>query len=836
MFSNGIQDLRYAFRQLRKSPVFTLTALLTLAFGIGVTAAVLLVVQMVLLQPLPYPDQDQLVGVTWSYPGTPASAEQVGSAADFVREHTQAFASTAIMDDGMTPANLSVNGSHAVEVHALRVSKDYFVTLGVKPAIGRAFVPEEDRPGGPRAVVLSDGLWKRVFASDAGIVGRTIRINQESFTVVGVMPASFAVSGETAPGVTGTPDIWEALQLSPKDPGYEGDNYQMYARLRDGVSLEQAQQQLNALNAPFYQQYPSYKKWTRAGNVLHELHVWRLKDVVVSDVRRSLLTVLGAVIAVLLVACFNLAGLMIARALRRSREIAVRSALGATRGQLLRLLVSEGLLLAVGGGVLALVVQRLGTRILLSAAPLEIPKLHHEPGWLLVAPAVMAVSLAAMAVFSLLPAWLILRRRSKEIRLGSYAVGETVSHARLSRALVVAQVALAMVLVSIASVLLGTFVRLQALPSGVQPKQLTVFQVALKGDRYATTRATTQFVTAVLGQLEHLPGVDRVAAVNGLPLDRGLNMGGSPADRPNLQQVIEFRAITPAYFQTMGIPLLSGRDLADSDRADSDRVVLIGASAARKWWPGRSPIGAMIRLGGDNVLCRIVGVVADVQIHSLVESNGIVIYGPIAQLDDKFTAMINGWFPTTFAVRTAAHLNLAEPIEKAVASVDAEIPVNRMTTMQTVIDDSIQAPRFFSLLATCFSAFALVLTVIGMFGLMSYQVTQRTREIGVRMALGATRSAILQRFLGRGLMLAGTGVALGLAMSWWMSPFVSHLMSDAGIDPADEMNAAASHVMMNSMEGAMIALAVLLVASVLASWAPARRAAAIEPMQALRAE
>ncbi len=834
--SEGMQDMRFAFRQLRKSPGFTVTALLTLAFGIGITAAVLLVVQMVLLQPLPYPDQDRLVGVTWSYPGMPASAEQVGTAADFVREHSDAFAWTAVMDDGMSPANLSVNGGHAVEVHALRVSKDYFATLGVTPAIGRAFTQDEDRSNGPRTVVLSDGLWKRVFAGDADIVGKTIRINQESFTVVGIMPATFAVSGETGPGVTGNPDLWEPLQLSPKDPGYEGDNYQMYARLRDGVSLQQAQQQLNALNEPFYQQYPSYKKWTRAGKVLHELHIWKLKDVVVGNVRRSLLTVLGAVIAVLLVACFNLAGLMIARALRRSREIAVRSALGATRGQLLRLLVSEGLLLAVGGGLLALVVQRVGTRILLSAAPLEIPKLHHELNLLLVGAAVMAVVLAAMAVFSLLPAWLILRRRSGEIRLGSQSVGETISHARFSRALVVAQVALAMVLVSMASVLLGTFVKLQALPSGVVPKQLTVFQVELKGDRYANTRTTTRFVTAVLGQLEHLPGVDRVAAVNGLPLDRGLNMGGSPADRPDLGQVVEFRSITPGYFQTMGISLLAGRDIAESDRADSDRVVLIGAEAAKKWWPGRSPIGEMIRLGGNNIRCRIVGVVADVQMHSLVESNGIVIYGPMTQIDDKFMAMINGWFPTTFAVRTAAHLNLAEPIAKAVGQANAEIPVTRMTTMQAVIDDSIQAPRFFSVLATCFSAFALVLTVIGMFGLMSYQVTQRTREIGVRMALGATRGSILRRFMGRGLMLASAGVALGLAMSWWMRPVLSHLLSDAGIDPADEMSAAASHVIVTGVEGALLALVVVLAASVLASWMPARRAAAVEPMQALRTE
>jgi putative ABC transport system permease protein len=826
-----IQDIRYALRQLVKSPGFTLTALLTLALGIGVTAAVYSVVQIVLLEPLPYPDQERLVGVAWTFPHEKPNAEQAGSAADFVSENSQAFSSSAVMDDGMYAANLSVNGGHAQQVNAQRVSEDYFRTLGVTPALGRSFSVDEDRPGASRTAVLSHGLWARTFNSDPSIVGRTIRINQESYTVVGIMAAGFAASSESAPGVTGSPDLWQPLQLSPKDPGYEGDNYMMIARLRAGVTLDQAQQQLNTLQQPFYQRFPGYRKWVNSGNSLHEFHVWKLQDVLVSEVRRSLLTVMGAVVAVLLVACLNLAGLMVARAMGRSREIALRAALGATYAQLLRLLACEGLLLALAGGVLALLVARVATFVLLHSAPLAIPALHGEPSQWLLSAAVLLVALGSTGIFSTLPAWFLLRNRSREMRLGGPSLGETVSHARLSRVLMVAQVALAMVLVSTASVLLGTFVRLRALPSGVEPKQLTVFQVTLRGDRYASTRKTTQFVATVLDQLSHTPGVDRVAAVNGLPLDRGLNMGGYPTGRPEAEQIIEFRAVTPSYFQTMGVSLLAGRNLAESDRADSDLVVVIGETTARKWWPGRSPIGQYMRIGREKNW-RIVGVVADVRNRSLVEAQGVMVYAPMVQLADEFTSVLNGWFPTTFAVRTAAHLNLAEVAQQAVSQADPEIPVAKLTTMQAVIDNTIEEPRFFSLLAGGFSGFALVLTVIGLFGLLSYQVTQRTREIGVRMALGADRLRILRVFLGRGLTLASLGVVLGGAATWLLRPVMSHLLADAGV----EASANTSNVIMNGAQATLMAVAAILIATVAASWLPARRAASVEPMQALRTE
>jgi predicted permease len=826
-----IRDVRYAMRQLRKAPGFTLTALLTLALGIGVTAAVCSVIYSVLLQPLPYPDPDHLVGVAFTYPYERPNAEQVGTAADFVREHSQEFSSMAVLDDSGPAVNLSLNGGHAVQVNALRVSQDYFRTLGVLPELGRGFLPNEDRPGGARAVVLSHALWARVFNRDPNILGRAVRINQESFTVVGVMSAHFAVTAETAPGVLGTPDLWQPLQLSPKDPGYDGDNYEMIARLKSGVTLAQAEQQLNALTPAFYQANPNFKKWYGHGNVVHEFRAWKLQDVVVGQVRRSIFTVLGAAFAVLLVTCLNLAGLMIARAMRRSREIALRSALGATQGQLVRLMTCEGLLLALGGGTLAAIVASLSIDVLLHVAPLSIPDLSGGPGQWTMSAFIVIIAFIAVSIFSALPAWLVLRGKSGEMKLGGHQVGETASHARLSRTLIVCQVAIAMVLVSTAFVLMGTFLKLHALPSGVEPKQLAVFQVSLKGDRYANTRQTMQFITRVLDDLSQAPGVDRAAAVNGLPLDRGLNEGGAPADRPQLQQIVEFRAVTPGYFQTMGISLLAGRDLAASDHAGGDPVVVIGETAAKRWWPRRSAIGESIRMGNEKNW-QIVGVVADTQMHSLVETAGIVIYAPIDQLSDEVTGIVNGWFPTSFAIRTAANINLASAAQRAVENADPEIPIARFTTMQAVIDSTMSAPRFFSLLAAGFSCFALTLMVIGLYGLLSYRVALRAREIGVRMALGADRGLILRGFVRSGLILACTGVLLGGCGSLLMRPVLNHVLSDSGAIAAH----ATTNIVMNGALAAGLAVVAILSAAIAASWLPARRAAAVEPMQALRTE
>jgi predicted permease len=827
--TNLIEDVRYALRQLRKSPGFTLTAILTLALGIGATTAMYRVVQSVLLAPLPYPAQDRLVGVAFTFPQEKPNAEQAGSTADFIREHSRSFASVGIAEDGTSGVNFAAGVGRAFQIASLKVDRGYFPTLGVQPMLGRNFAAEEDLPNGPKSVLLSYLLWKRDFNGDKDIVNKIVRINEESYTVAGVMPASLSVASESAPGTASTVDVWQPLQMSANDRGYGGTNYQMVARLRDGVSIAQTQQELGLLIQPFYKQFPNYLRWTDQGKVLHEFRVWPLQQVVVSSVRTSLLTMLAAVLAVLLVACLNLAVLMTARTWRRAREMAVRSALGASRANLLRLMMCESLVLALAGGALGLWLSRLAVPVLLRTAPIAIPPMQSGR-WL---PAAFAVLMACVTtlIFGLLPGWSVLRRDAGSTLQGTSQAGVSAHQAKMGDRLMVVQVAVAMVLLSAASLLLGSFLKLRSVSSGVEANHLTVAQVTLKGDAYASTRHTTQFIDKVMEELGHYPGVAQVAAVNGLPLDRGLNAGGKPADRPGPKENVEYRAVTPGYFRTLGIPLLSGHDVTADDGPDVVPVALVNETAARRWWPGKSAIGEVVDTGGG-ALRRVVGVVGDTHGRSLAETPRVTIYEPFAQLSDEMTKAINGWFPTTFAVRLSGNVDIAAAVQRAVTNADPEIPVAKLATMQTVIDHTVAAPRFFSYLAGGFAGFALLLTMIGLFGLMSYQVTQRTREIGVRLAVGADRAQILLLVLRRSLVLAITGLCIGAIASLAVPRLVGSVLGDYIYTGGT----AIPGVFSSSIAALALAAAAMLVAAFAASYFPARRAASIEPTEALRME
>jgi predicted permease len=824
-----VQDVRYALRQLRNAPGFALTAVLTLALGIGASTAMYSVVEGVLLAPLPYFAQDRLVGVGFTFPQEKPNANQAGSTADFLEQHSRSFAAMGVTEDGTTGVNLSMGAGHAFQIASQRVAKGYFPTLGVQPMLGRNFTAEEDLPHGPKVVLLSYLLWKREFNSDTGILNKVVRINEEPYAVVGVMPAALEVASESAPGTASTADIWQPLQLSTKDPGYDGDNYTMIARLRDGVNLAQAQEELNSLKQQFYKQFPDYLNWTSRDKLVHEFRVWPLQQVLVSNVKTSLLTMLGAVLAVLMVACLNLAVLMTARAWRRQREMAVRSALGASRSNLLRLMMCESFVVAFVGGALGLWLSRLAVPLLLSTAPIAIPPMQRA-GWM---PAVFALLVACMTtlVFGLLPGWSVLRR-SEAVTLQGGQAGVSIRQARLGDRLMVGQVVVAMVLLSAASLLLGSFLKLRSVASGVQAKRLTVAQVMLKGDAYASTQHTTQFIDKTLGELNRYPGIEQAVAVNGLPLDRGLNIQGKPASRPELKQTVEFRAVTPGYFHTLGVPVLRGRDVMAEDNTGGMPVALVSEAAVRRWWPGRSPIGEEVQIWGEQTRWRVIGVVGDTRSHSLAEAPQVIIYAPFAQLSDGMTKTLNGWFPTTFAIRTSGDVDLGAAVQRAVGSADAEIPVAKISGMQTVIDDSVAAPRFLSYLAGAFAGFALLLTMVGLFGLMSYQVTQRTREIGVRLAIGANRGQIILLILRRGLLLTGLGVALGAAMSVAVPKLVASVLADLVYTGGDAIGAQLS----NSAIALLCAGGGMLLAALLASYLPARRAATIEPTEALRAE
>ena len=838
--STLLHDLRFSLRQLRRSPGFTATAVLTLGLGIGATTAMYSIVRSTLLAPVPYPHASELVGVAFTRAGESPNAEQTGQTATFLREHATSFASIGIADDGALGQNFSIDrgGGRASSetIRSLRVSSGYLPTLGVAPRLGRTFSAAEDLPGAAPTAVLSEGLWRDALHADPAVLGRVIHVNGDPYTVIGVMPASFTT--------VDAPDLWQPLQLSEKTAGYDGDNFQLIARLQQGITPGQATAELTGLDRAIYRQFPAYNKWALGHAGVPQERLWPLQQILVSGARASLLALSAAVLAILLMTCLNLAGLISARAVKRQGEMALRAALGAGRASVVRLLLVESLVLALAGSILGVVVASAAVPLLLASSPIDLPQLRSAAVSMPSVLFAVAAGLGTTLLFGLLPA-LVVSRRTISTRLqGSRSAGGSAPQQRIERALLVAQVALATTLLSTGAVLLGTFLHLRSTPSGVRPEQLSVLQVNLKGKAYASSVHTQQFVTSVEDRLRQIPGVTGVAAVNGLPLDRGLNDSGYPQGRLEMRQLVESRFVTPGYFRTVGTPLLRGSDVSASDVASSPHVVLINQRAADFWWPGKDPIGESIVNNGEP--CRIIGVVANAHNRDLAGAVSITVYHPFSQISDEAMRMINGWFPTTFVLRSAEHpqgragwgsAEMAEPglaaaAAAAITSIDPEVPPSKFAAMQSFIDRTVAAPRFFSWLSGAFAAFALLLTVIGLFGLLSFQVAARTREIGVRMALGARRAHILRLVLGKGLSLTAVGLLLGFACSLAMHRLLASFIADTARIQAD----AVSSILASQSLSLGIAAAAMLLATLAASLLPGRRAASIEPTEALRTE
>lgn len=832
--SEWMQDVRYALRQLRRSPGFALTSVLMLALGIGATTAMYSVVSEVLLQPLPYPDQGRLVGVAFTFPQEEANAEQTGQTAGFLLAHSKSFASMGVADDGALGANFSLGNGKPRSIRSLRVSSGYLLTLGVAPMLGRWFTREDDQPGGAPLAVLSYGLWKTALNSDANAVGRTVEVNGDVYTVIGVMPESF-VTAES-------PDLWQPLRLGPAVAGYDGTNFMMVARLKPGVSLEQARAELKTLTSAIYTQYPHFRQWY-PGHPLLEERAWLLRDVVVSGARTSLLSLMAAVVMVLLVACLNLAGLMTARAFGRQREVAVRMALGASRGNVTRLLMMESLLVAIAGAVGAVGVAR-GLRMLMHViSPIALPRLN--PGatatigiWGMLGFA-LAVGCGTVLVFGLLPAMGLLRHDVTGALGGGHASGAPVSTHKTGRLLMIGQVALATMLLSAGALLLGSFLNMRSIPTGVVAKRLDVLQVYLKGDKSASALTTAQFIGRVEDGLRKIPGIGQVASVNGLPLDSGLNNDGWPVKGGReLGRNIDRRFVTPGFFHTVGTPLLMGRDVAEGDRAGSAPVALVNEAMAQLWWHGQSPIGEYVVTEGEpprkegEPPREIVGVVADAHDRVLAGPMRPTIYEPLAQEDDATMKAINGWFPTSFVIRISGNIPIASDVALALHDADPEVPVGKFAEMQSFVDKEVAAPRFFSWMAGGFAGFALLLTMVGLFGLLSYQVSMRTREIGVRMAVGAGRGLILLLVLRRGITLTLIGLGIGAIGSLALRRVVISVLADT----VHTRDGGLEGMLASGLLAVGYAAASLLVAALLASYLPAQRAASIEPTEALRTE
>ena len=821
-----LQDLRYTLRQLRRSPGFAITAVLTLALGIGATTAMYSIVRSTLLAPLPYPHAGELVGIGFVQPGENPASEQTGETGDFLLAHAKSFASMGIAGDGPLGQNFSAGNGAAQTIRALSVSSGYLPTLGIPALLGRTFTRDEDRPGAAPTVILSEDLWRGALNADPNIVGRTVHINADPYTVIGVMPASLAT--------VESPDVWQPLQMSSKDPGYQGTNYQMIARLKSGASIAQASAELDSLTKGIFRQFPDYQKWGRPGGPKNQEFVWPLRQIVVSGARSSLFALSAAVLAVLLMACLNLAGLMTARSIARRSEVALRTALGASRATVLRLLLTESLVLALAGSVLGLFLAQIAVPILLASSPIDLPQLHHTSIDFAAILFAVGAGCATTLLFGLVPALGIFRPSLGSGLGNARTASESAPQQRLGKSLIVAQVALATTLLSAGALLLSVFVHMRSVPPGVRPQHMYALQVNLKGNAYNSSVHTQQFIAAAEQRLRSIPGVAQVATINGLPLDRGLNNSGGPAGHPDQIGYTETRFVTPGYFSTAGTALLAGSDISDADTATSQPVALINERAAKRWFPNRSPIGEYIVTGGGQPR-RVIGLVANVHDSSLAAGIAPTVYTPYTQIDDETMKMINGWFATTFVLRTIERGNTADPdiaaaASAAITAVDPEVPASKFAPMQSFIDKDVAAPRFFSWLAGTFSLFALLLTLIGLFGLLSYQVASRTRELGVRMALGAQRYQVLMLILNNGLTLTAFGLVLGIAGSVALRNVVISLLSDTvGI-------AKTSTLLGGQAIPIATAAAAMLVAAIIASLIPAQRAASVNPTEALRAE
>lgn len=829
-----VQDIRYAARQLLKTPGFALTAVLTLALGIGVTVTVISLVRQVLLSPLPYPQPERLVSTAFTWPDSGPSGETTGLVADFTLRNARSFSSMAVTSQTATEVNFVPAGGQAESIQVFPVSHGYFETLGVQPALGRAFSLDEDRADGPKALVLSYGFWQREFGGDRSIIGHAVHLNGESVTVAGVMPAGFRAETRSSQSngshlELASPDAWVPLRLSSKDPAYGGHNFVMFARLKPGITPGQAQAELATLQMALYAANPFYKTWTDDTNRTPAYQVWPYAQVVSGGIHTSLLLMAWAAGAVLLLTCLNLAGFYVARALQRASEFSLRSALGAPQSRLLRLALLEVLGLALMGSVGAVLVSRALLPFLLHASPVPIPQLNSSAGIIALAFTAGALGLVCALLFGAPLALLAGAPGNRGAAQGQRTAVGTRTQTRLSQAMVVTQIGLALVLLSVSTLLLGTFLKLRSQPLGFNPQRLTVFQANLKGDKYTSTEQTATFVNKVLDQLRAAPGVSQVGAVSGLPFERGLNINLDTEKGEG--HVIEFRPVTPDYLRTVGMPILQGRNFTKSDEASGAHVALISEAGARHLWPGKNPLGQTLRvLGKDQWV--VIGVMGNAPQDSLAEAPPTSMFVPSAEMADKTTTLLNGWFPMSFVVRSDARLNLSAAIRKAVVQADVEVPVNHITTMNEVIDHSVAAPRFFTEIAEGFAAFAVLLTAIGIFGLLNYHVTQRTREIGVRMALGASRGRILRGILGASASMAIAGAILGCLGAMLLRPVLIRWLSVyvVGLQPS------AQKLLLNGAETLTIGVVIIVGTAFIAALLPARRAAHVEPMEALRAE
>jgi macrolide transport system ATP-binding/permease protein len=814
LFDAILRDLKYALRQLRRNPGFTFTVLLTLSVAIGANTAVFSMVNALLLRPLPYSEPEKLASLMRNYtlPGTfDADDGQNGEAWELVRDNVPAVQAAAYSFDS-TGVNLQTEAA-ANYVHQQRVSAGYFEVLGIHPIVGRTFSAEEDRPHGPKAVILSFEAWKSLFFSDRSVVGKSILLKGEPHLVIGVLPAN---THTTAPA-----DLWTPLQPRTSGEG-EGENYHVVMRLKNGSSWAQADAQLANLHPNsflrFARKNPTGSAWLSARPLQQDL---------ASTARTPVTILMSAVALILLIACANLTGLMLVRVMRRSGELATRLALGATKASIFRQLMMEPALLAFGGGLLGLGLASATVDLFARFIPpdmLPIGGLAIDPGVVFFA---LLATLATTILIGILPA-LEVRRADIRPSLATAAsrTGTRAGHGGIRQSLIAGEVMLTVVLLACAGLLVRTLVHLQTLPPGFDATHVLAAQVSLDDARYHNAEAFHRLLQQSVAAMKEIPGVESAAVGLNLPFERGLNDGFQLADGPGAKEnhMTSAAYVTPEYFQALRIPLLSGRIFSESDTSTSQHVVVVNESFARKFMGTTNVVGRHISSAGTVSL--IVGVVGDVtKKPGLVPAplaSEITYYMPAAQVDGPSAAMLHVWFQPSWIVRSQRPIaDLSESMQKAIASVDPQLPVAGFHHLSDLQALALRQQRFQVLLLGTLAALALVLSLVGIYGLVSNMVAQRTREIGIRMALGSSVRQAMMEVGSSGVIAVSLGLAGGLALSAVSVRLIKSQLY--GVQTYDPLTFLA-------------VLALLTIAATAATFLPTRRIANIDPASTLRAE
>jgi putative ABC transport system permease protein len=820
-----LADVRHSVRVLVKNPGFTLVAVLALALGIGANAAIFSVIDHVLLAPLPFHESENMMRLARKFPN--GNGSSISIPRFMAWRKAQSFESMTAYDFGGVSMNLGT-GDRPNPVNVLRVTADFFKVFGVKPILGRTFSPEEDLPNAGKVTVITHRLWENRLGGDKDIIGKPITLSGEQYVVLGVLPQGYQPDPPT--------DLYFPEQFDPNSTN-QGNIYLAAGRLRPGVSIESAQAEMTVIARQFQAAHPDIT------DASESIAVIPLRVAIGGDVRLALLIMAGAVGFVLLIACANVASLLLARASGRQREIAIRTAVGASRWRIIRQLMTESVLLGLSGGIVGMVVGGVGVRALLALSPGNIPRINDPSvassslallDWRMVL-FLLAVSLLTGIIFGLFPAIRISRFDvNAALKESSSRAGSGLRQSKVGALLVISEIALAVVLLAGATLMIRTFASLRAVDPGIDPNNLLTLQTAISGSRYGGTAQVETMIRQATDRIQALPGVQVASSAVSLPMSgNGIDMpfsieGRQPKMNGRWEGDEYWRFVSPGYFEALRIPLLRGRYFTRNDTGKTDRIAIINEAFAKKYWPNADPVGQQILIARglgadfDEPSRQIIGVVGSVTEASLAEGKIPVMYIPQAQTTEGLTRLAASLLPLSWAIRTTGDpQSVSAAVQREFENLDATLAPSHVESMTQVIAESNSRQNFNTLLLTVFASIALLLAAVGIYGLMAYTVEQRLQEIGIRMALGANQGRIMKLILGQGMRLSIAGTVVGLAAAYGLTRLLAKFLF--GIKPGDPL-------------AFTIVTLTLIGVTILAAFVPTRRAMRVDPVIALRQE